>query len=223
MGTSGLMSQFSGLASLAGIQTADDSRKSEALAVLQSEALTEKYISDNHLLPVLFSKKWDEKLGKWRTSDPSKVPTLWKANELFRDEIRVVTSNPKTGIVTVKITWRDPAIAANWANGIVKLTNDYLRNRAIDESERNIAYLTTEAGKTDQVGVKEAIYAILQTQIGKVMLARGSEEYAFRILDKAVPPERASSPRKLLWLIGGFTAGFALGMLTIFVRASGIR
>jgi hypothetical protein len=79
------------------------------------------------------------------------------------------------------------------------MTNDYLRANAIAQSERNIAFLGQEAAKTYVVGVKQAICEILQSEIRKEMLARGSEEYAFRILDRALPPERAASPRKLLW------------------------
>jgi hypothetical protein len=47
-----------------------------------------------------------------------------------------------------------------WANELVRMTNDYLRDQAIQESERNIAYLNDQASKTDAVGAKQAIYAL---------------------------------------------------------------
>lgn len=223
MSGSGGLSQFAGIASLVGLSTGSDSKKSESLAILQSDALTEKYIKDNNLLPILFASKWDSTANKWRTTDPSKIPTLWKANEFFRDKVRTVTTNPKSGIVTLKITWRDPDLAAKWANELVASANDYLRLNAIALSERNIAYLGQEAVKTDVVGVKQAIYEILQSEISKEMLARGNEEYAFRILDRALPPERAASPRKMLWLAGGFFAGLALSVLLVLMRVTRIK
>jgi capsular polysaccharide biosynthesis protein len=214
------LGQLAGLASLAGISTGADSKKAESLAVLQSEALTEKYIRDNDLLPILFQDKWDSSTAKWKVSDPGKVPTVWKGNEFFRDHVRLVVTSPKTSIVTLSISWRDPYLAAKWANDLVDVANDYLRLNAIKQSERNIAYLTEQASKTDAVGVKQAIYQILQAEINKAMLARGSEEYAFRVLDRAVPPERPSSPRKSLWLLGGLVAGFGISTLIVLIRVT---
>ena len=222
-GLSGGLSQVAGLASMVGLSTGNDSKKSESLAVLQSQALTEKYIKDNDLLPVLFASKWDKTANKWRTTNPEKIPTLWKANELFRNDVRTVITNPKSGLVTLKITWRDPFLAAKWANEIVAVANDYLRANAIAQSERNIAFLGQEAAKTDVVGVKQAIYQILQSEISKEMLARGNQEYAFKILDRALPPERAASPRKILWIAGGFFAGTGLSILWVLARTTRLK
>jgi uncharacterized protein involved in exopolysaccharide biosynthesis len=218
-GMNSITSQFAGLASsLTGISVGGDSKKAESLAVLQSEALTEKYIKDNGLLPVLFQNKWDNVAGKWKVSDPEKIPTLWKANEFFKKQVRVVTNNAKTGLVTLTISWKNPEVAAKWANDLVQMTNEYLRSKAIAQSERNIAYLTEQAAKTDAVGVRQAVYSILQTEINKVMLARGSDEYAFRVLDAAVPPERASAPQKLLWTLGGFVVGLSVSVFIVLIR-----
>lgn len=220
-GLSSLTSQFGGLASLAGINVGGDSKKSESLAVLQSEALTENYIQANHLMQVLYEDKWDPAEKKWRVSDPDKVPTLWKANDYFKKRVRAVKTDTKTGLVTLTITWKDPKLAASWANELVQVTNEYLRNKAIDQSERNITYLNEEAAKTDAVGVKEAIYSILQTEINKKMLARGSDEYAFKIIDPAVPPERAASPQKLIWILVGMFAGLFLSAFVVLLRSAG--
>jgi uncharacterized protein involved in exopolysaccharide biosynthesis len=209
---SSIASQFSGLASLAGVSVPNDSKKAESIAVLQSDSLTESYIVKDNLLPVLYSKKWDQVKGTWRDTDPTKLPTLWKANQYFKRSIRSVSTDTKTGIVTLTITWSDPARAATWANGLVTMANTYLRDQAIAVSERNISYLNDEAAKTDAVGVKQAIYAILQSEINKAMLARGSNEYALKVLDPAEPPEAHSSPNVPLWGAVGFigSAGFAL-------------
>jgi uncharacterized protein involved in exopolysaccharide biosynthesis len=218
-GLGGVASQFGGLASLAGISLQNDSKKSESVAVLQSEAMTERYISDNHLLPILFASKWDSTHKTWTTSDPKKTPTLWKANEFFKRTVRSVATDAKTGLVTLTIEWKDPVLAAAWANGLVHYTNEYMRARALEESERNITYLTQAAGGTDIAGVKQAVYTILQTEISRQMLARGTTEYAFKVLDAAVPPERPSSPVKALWLFMGLLGGLALSLLVIIMRA----
>jgi uncharacterized protein involved in exopolysaccharide biosynthesis len=216
-GLSSMASQFSGLASLAGISAQGDSKKSESIAVLQSEALTEKYIQLHNLLPVIYARRWDSQKRQWKTTNPDKIPTLWKANLLFKDKIRVVTTDAKTGLTTMKITWTDPELAARWANDLVKLTNDSLRDQAIVESERNIAYLTGEAQKTTVVGVQQAVYAVLQNEISTMMLARGNEEYALKVIDPAFAPEKPTSPIPGLWVTVGAVLGLLVSCSLVFL------
>lgn len=221
---SSLLSQFGGLASLAGLAPGGETTKrAESLAVLESEALTEKYIQQNDLLPVLFHDSWDARNRRWTETDPRHVPTLWKGNEYFKDKVRSIVTDSKTGLVTLTITWKDPHVAANWANGLVALTNDYLRKKAIEESERNIAYLNAQANKTDVVAVKQAIYTILQTEINKEMLARGSDEYAFKILDPAVAPEKPSNPTLAFMVAIAVFGSLALSVLIAFIRIAWLK
>jgi uncharacterized protein involved in exopolysaccharide biosynthesis len=219
-GLSSLVSQFSGVASLAGLSVGGDSKRAESVAVLQSEALTERYIRDNNLLPLLYQAKWDPQLKGWTEHRPGKIPTVWKAGQFFKKSIRSVTTDTKTGLVTMTITWNDPQTAAKWANDLVSLTNDYLRGKAISESERNIAYLNEQASKTDVVGVKQAIYSILQNEISRQMLARGSDEYALKVIDPAIAPEQQSSPQPVLWTVFGLFVGIVVSLFAVFVRVS---
>jgi uncharacterized protein involved in exopolysaccharide biosynthesis len=215
-----LASELGGVAALAGLSMSADTAKAEALAVLQSEALTERYIAQNNLLPILYANKWDVGRKAWKVDNPDKAPTVWKANRFFDKNIRKITTSPKTGLITMTITWTDPALAARWANEMVKMTNDQLRTKTIDESERNIHYLEDQVAKTNEVEVRRAIYSLMQTEINKGMLARGSLEYALKVLDPAVQPELASSPRKTLWAALGFGGGLFLGIFLAFMRAA---
>jgi len=223
-GMSSLLSNFGGgLASLAGLASGSDTKRAESLAVLQSEALTSKYIQQNDLLPTLFPKAWDAQHQRWLQTDPIVRPTLWKGNQFFKKKVRTVLTDAKTGLVTMTIAWHDPRIAAKWANDLVAMTNDYLRKKAIDESERNISYLNAQAAKTDVVAVKQAIYTLLQTEINKEMLARGNDEYAFKILDPAVAPERPSTPPAWLLALGALFGSLGLSVMIAFVYVCWIK
>jgi capsular polysaccharide biosynthesis protein len=219
-GLGSMVSQFSGLASLAGLAIGGDSKKYESVAVLQSEALTEGYIRDNDLLPVLYPKLWDAAGKRWKVSDPQKIPTVWKATQRFKRSIANVSTDTKTGLVTLTVTWKDAHQAAKWANDLVSKTNDYLRGKAIVESDRNIAYLNSEVVKTDVVGVKTAIFSVLQNEISKEMLARGSDEYALKVVDPAVAPEDPYSPKPVVWTLMGFFSGLLLSVLVAFVSVA---
>jgi uncharacterized protein involved in exopolysaccharide biosynthesis len=213
-----MASQFGGLASLAGLPVSADSKKAESVAVLQSDALTQRYIAQSNLLPVLYRDKWDAARKTWKDPDVLEQPTLWKANQYFKKRIRTVSTDNKTGLVTMTITWSDPKLAATWANDLVRLTNDFLRNQAIAESERNIAYLNQQAAKTDIVGVRQGIYSILQSEINKVMLARGNEEYALKVVDPAFAPEVPSSLSRAVWVVIGFVLGACAAAALVFAR-----
>ena len=218
-GLGAIASEFGGLASLAGITIGADAKKSESLAVLESQALTEKFIHENKLLPVLFSDEWDPQAMKWKTQSADKAPTLWKANRFFKGNVRTVET-AKNGLVTMTITWTDPKAAADWANGIVRMTNEYLRDKAIAEAERNIAYLNEQALKTEIVGVRQAIYRLLESEINQAMIARGNEEFALRVLDPAAVPEVRSSPKPIIWILLAVFGSFLISAFIAFAQVA---
>ncbi len=218
-GLGALAAQYGGLAAMAGITLPGAGKKEEAVAVLQSELLTTNYIRDNNLLPVLFWKDWNPATHRWTTTDPEKMPTLWKANQFFKKHVRKIAEDRKSGLVTLTIQWKDPHVAAQWANGLVKMTNDYLRAKAIREAELNIDYLNEQAKKTTIVEAQRAIYSLMQNELNTEMIARGREEYALKVIDPAFAPEKASSfgPRRL----GAF--GFALGAFLAILGVLGMK
>jgi uncharacterized protein involved in exopolysaccharide biosynthesis len=221
-GLSSIASQFGGLASLAGINVGGDTKKYESVAVLQSEALTENFISSNGLLPILYEDDWDAAKNTWRRGRFSQEPTLWQANRYFK-RLRTVSTDAKTGIITISIKWRDPKLAAAWTNGLVKLTNEYLRGKAIREADGNIAYLNEQATKTDIVAVKQGIYSMIQGEINKAMMAQGTNEFALKVLDPAIAPEKPSSPQLAIWVLAGFFIGsFIAAMAAFFLESRSI-
>jgi uncharacterized protein involved in exopolysaccharide biosynthesis len=209
-GLGALVSQFGGFASAAGLSVSGNDRKNESLAILRSESLTTQFIEQNNLLPVLYADKWDAGHQRWSIDNAGKVPTLWKASEYFRKSLRNLTTDTKTGLSTLTVSWTDPVIAADWANRLVAMANDAIRNRTIKEAERNVAYLNEQVEKTNVVPVQNAISALLEDEIKKIMIARGNNEYAFKVIDPAVAPERPSFPSKMTWVVGGAVLGLVL-------------
>lgn len=209
----GLASVLEESVGLSGILQASDSRKSEIVGVLRSEALTEAFIRKENLLPVLFSDRWDPLKGTWKQDQRAPVPTLWEGNRYFNRYVRTVVAEPRSGLVTLTISWRDPKVAAAWANGLVRLANEYLRTRAIVESERHIAYLQAQAANTNVVAAEQTVYKLLHAEISNEMLTRGTDPYAFRIVDSAFVPEKSASPRVLDWTVAALVAGIMLSTL----------
>lgn len=214
----GLASQFSGLASIAGLALGEGGKSAEIIAVLQSELMTSRFIEKNDLLPVLFSNKWDATTQKWKDDDVDNVPTLWSGNRYFARKVRDVSQDAKTGLVTLTIRWKDPKLAALWANELVAQTNEYLRAKALAESERSVEYLTSQAEQARVVEARRAMNALLEQEINKAMIAQGREEYALRVVDPAVPPEKSANAGKvMLGALFGVLGGI-LALAFVFVR-----
>jgi uncharacterized protein involved in exopolysaccharide biosynthesis len=207
----GAVGQLGGLASLAGIGIGNDDDRSEAIATLRSRALASAFIEQHKLLPMIFQNKWDAASGRWRSKDSDDAPTLNDGYRRFDRKIRSVTEDRRTGIVTVTITWRDPALAAGWANELAARVNREMRDRAIDEARRSLEYLNRELDKTQVVELRQPIYRLIENRINTVMLANVRDEYAFKIVDPATPPDADDYSRPLHWLFA--LAGAILGAL----------
>jgi uncharacterized protein involved in exopolysaccharide biosynthesis len=209
-----LAGQLGGLASLAGVDLTGAEDTAAAVATLKSHQLVSSYIAEMNLLPVLYAKRWDAQTGRWKTSDPDEVPTVWSGERLFSKEIRNVTENRSSGLVTLTIDWKDAAVAARWANDLVARADRALRNDARDRAQRNIAFIEKQLQSTTIVEVRNSLSSMLQGQWNKLMLSEGDSEYAFRVIDPAVVPKReANLPKSvtiLLSMVGGMMVGFAV-------------
>lgn len=225
-GAGSLLSQFGGLAALGGINVGGSGKKAEAIATLQSHGLTENFIRDNNLLPILYADKWDAERKAWKTQDPEEVPTVWKAEKKFAKKIRSIGEDKKTGLVTLTIEWTDAELAAQWAKDLVDRANRDLRAREIKQSQTNLAYLNDQLTKTSVVELQKAIYSLIEAEIKKVMIANGSDEFAFRVVDPPRIAEERSSPKRGLIVAVGLFLGFMLGVvlaLSLPARNNGHR
>jgi len=220
MGMSSALGQFGGLASLAGINIdSRDSRIEESLAVLQSREFIEKFISDHNLLPIFFAEKWDARNERWSVPE-SKVPTPWKGYRYFVEKVLNVDRDRKSGLITVSIAWRSRPAAAAWANEIVERANAEMRVRALNAAVASTQYLEKEREETQLVGTREAINRLIESQIEKKMLASVTKEYAFRVIDRALPADVDDiwKPKRVLLLILGIVGGLIFGIIFVLSR-----
>lgn len=208
----------SNVASMFGI-SGHGSNTAEDVAILKSQILTRNFIVKNDLLPVLYARQWDARASRWRVGDKP-TPTLWKANQLFKHTVRTVTLDEKTDLIRLTITWTNPRLATIWANELILMANDYLRKRAIQEENRDIAYLANEAQQTSIVAVREGIYQIMEQEIANEMIAQGRRQYALRVLDPAFRPQEAVSPSPTLWALSGLLGGLLFSCGWAVFRAS---
>jgi uncharacterized protein involved in exopolysaccharide biosynthesis len=223
-GLGSTLGQLGGIAALAGINIGSpESITEEALAVLRSRQFTEAFIADRKLMPKLFPKKWDARSGNWKVP-ANRAPTLAKANDLFGKKIRSIIQDKKTGLVTLQIDWTNREEAADWANDLVARLNSEMRARAIAQSEASVGYLEKELEKTSLVEAREAVNRLMESQIKQRMFAEVNQEFAFRMIDRAMAPDPDDivRPRRVLMAVEGLLLGLALGAILVLARSSNV-
>ena len=216
-GLAALAGQFGGLASLAGLNIGAEDNVAESIAILKSRALTERFIRERNLLPVIFHDDWDAKKGAWDV-DPDDVPTLARGVERFDKSIRTVNQDVETGLVNLSVDWIDPVLARDWAQGLIAEVNADMRGRAIDQSKRNIEFLKGQLEGTDAVELRTAVYGVMESEMKNAMMAAVRTDFAFEVIDPPVVPEKPAWPNRILLAVVGFFLGGMIGVLTVLMR-----
>lgn len=212
----GGLSQLSGLASIAGVNLSRGDNQ-QPLAVLKSKSLVASYIDSNNLVPIIFAENWDAKTGSWLV-DEERVPDILDAVSRFDEDVRQISDDKKTGLITLRVVWHDPETAARWANELVQAANARLRAQALADAERNVSYLQREIASTGVVTLQESLGKVLESEMQKLLLARGNEEFAFKIIDKATPPKKRYRPYRALVLLFSAFVGLLFASLAVYVK-----
>lgn len=220
---SAALGSLGGLASLAGIGVGTDvsNPTEEALAVLRSPRFTQSFIREEEMLPVLFSKKWDAHAQRWAV-EQSDEPTLGDGLK-YLDDLRTIHQDKKTGLITLQVDWKDPELAAKWANKMVLKLNAEMAQRAVSRTDAYLNYLQEELRSSSVSEMKEAISRLIEAQMKQKMLAKSTGEYSFKVIEVAIPPPIADPirPKKVLMTIVGAIIGTIIGAM--FVIGAGRR
>jgi uncharacterized protein involved in exopolysaccharide biosynthesis len=210
---SGFGEKLGSLAALAGVAAAPArAQSSEAIAVLQSRAFARDFIADNGLVPVFADRPATPANSDAEPAD------MRDAIRFFHENVLRVSEDRDTGHVSLSVQWKDPAVASAWANSLAARINARMRQRALKEAEANVEYLQSELESNKLVPVQQSIGRLLESELQKLMLARGSEDYSFRIVDPATPPDKRARPKRTLIVASATFLGGVLALLVAFAR-----
>jgi uncharacterized protein involved in exopolysaccharide biosynthesis len=248
MGIASLSGQLGGLAGLAGISMQGGSGVATTMATLESRQFLVGLVRERNLKPVLFPDRWDPDAEAWIVEEPGVIdlvssgllpeqdgsasseellpgePTANETYLLLIEDMLTVEQDSSTSLITLSIDWTDPASAATWANALVANANEELRDRAIRDSERSIAYLTQQASQTDISELRSSLFELIEEHMKNMTIAKTQEDYALKVIDPAVAPDPTDQlrPRRGLIVAVGFVVGIFLGALAAFLNA-GLR
>ncbi|MDC0244862.1 Wzz/FepE/Etk N-terminal domain-containing protein [Pseudomonadota bacterium] len=228
------LSQFSGLASMAGInlpQTGGENQVDVALNLVNSKKLLDRLMLYESFLPDLIAAKswnmqtntvtyypdlYDKKNNQWvrEVSLPYKqIPSSQEALKIFSDLVSI-SQDKKTQLIALKVSHLSPVVAQQWSFWILKETNAILANMQIIKSQASIDYLNSQIKITPYSELRTMFYALIQESTKSMMLAKVNPEYVMTTIDPPVIPEMKSQPKRAVICILGALLG---GMLSIFI------
>jgi len=246
-GMSGLLSQYSGVASLAGISlpTESGSKSQEAIARVQSfKFFSTSFLPFVSLKDLVAAKNWDSAnnliiydkklfdsaLNKW-TRKPkyytkTTIPSDQEAFKYYRNSISI-REDKKTSVVSLSVEHVSPYIAQQWAELIIKNIDSSMRNQDRRDAMRSVEFLNSLSPTVNYEEIKKALSSLQQEQMKRLMMIEGNEDYVFKVLDSPIIPEVKSKPQRAFIVILGTFLGTMLGIIltlaSYFYRTSFIK
>lgn len=238
---SSLISQYGGLASMAGVNLPNDGNENKldvALKLIKSKKLLDRLSLYESFLPDLMAAKswnmqtniitydqalYDNKNNKWvrKVSLPFKqIPSSQESLQIFSSLVSI-SHDKKTQLVTLNVDHLSPVVAHQWSIWIVKEINDILANMEISNSQARIDYLNNQIKITPYSELRTMFYELIQESTKSMMLAAVNPEYVLTTIDPPVIPELKSKPQRALICISGTLLGAMLSLLIIIVRKYG--
>ena len=185
--------------------------------VLKSRNLTVRVFENHDLWAVIYPDRYDPVTKRIRpgilerlregSSDP-RPPGKWDSLEAAKD-LLAVTSDRRTGTITVSFDARTPEAAARIVGLYLNEGKSRLQEEALQRARQNKTFLFDQLqGMVDPI-VRDRIYTTYGVEVEKEMLARNREQFGFNLVDAPIPPIRRHSPKRLLTtLLSALTAAF---------------
>jgi uncharacterized protein involved in exopolysaccharide biosynthesis len=206
-GIGGLARQFSGIASVAGIDLGGGGSDREVVrATLSSRETLSEFIAKEGIKSELLKNAPAAVAG---TKLASPAASQWRALETLNKRVEV-DSDKGSGLIRLRVEWYDAETASRWANEIVAFADFRLRQDALKTAEDRLAYMKSRMNEGGAVAVQDAVAQVMVDTLRTIMMAGADREFAIRVVDKAGPPIFPARPRKRL-IIGAF------GALALFV------
>lgn len=237
---SALAGQFSGFASLAGLNLGQgiDQKATIAVEVLTTWDFLEKVVEDHNVKAEIYAAKdwnkttrtlvydddiYDAEANSWNLEDQlmdsDKQPKSWYVYKKLRKNINV-SRNKNTGFITITFEHYSPEFTKKMLDILVKSINLHIKSKDTISAQKNIEFLKDQISKTGVTALQAVFYKLIEEQAKILMLAEAADEYVLKTISPAKTPEVKSKPRRALILCLGMFAGLMIGMFVALLRHS---
>jgi uncharacterized protein involved in exopolysaccharide biosynthesis len=234
---SGMGSQFSGIASMVGINMpVSGSNKSHFVEeTLKSREFTKILLSKYDFSPqiiatkdfiknsseIIFdediynskSKKWIRKPNKHRGT----IPTYLEVHSVLMKSLSVQVDK-ESKFITLSFSHKSPVFAKDFLVNTIQELNQITKTKDQLESLKAIDYLEDEILKIQQKDMLNSINSLISLQLKTKMLSKIKDDYLLSIIDPPYIPEIRSSPNRAMICIFFTFFGALLGIIITIVR-----
>lgn len=232
-----LASQFGGVASLAGIDLGQspESGQTKALALLQSRTFLYSFIEkydirdeiiagvgwDRHKNKVIFDDDLYREVNKsWVREVKYPLETVPTNREVYEKLIvnhLTIMENEDTNTVSISFTFYSPQFAKEMIDFLIVELNENLKKQDLLDAEKSIKFLNSELSNTNNVGIQNIFFNLIDKNYQTLMLTKIRDDYAFSILDPAVTPETRYGPNRIgIVILGGALGGILSFLLLLY-------
>jgi len=235
-GMGGMLGQYSGMASLAGISLPSESgsKAQEAIARIQSfEFFSNYFLPQIKLENLMAVKKWNQASNtltyeesafnsesrQWlrKVSPPkSNIPSSQEAYRKYT-AIMSVNEDKKTQFVTLSVEHESPFIAQQWVEIMMDQIDQVMRDQDRQTAMQSIEFLNSLAPTVNYEEIKQALSSLQQEQMKRLMMVEANDNYIFKVLDSPIVPEMKLKPKRSLIVILGSMLGMMLSVLGVLV------
>jgi uncharacterized protein involved in exopolysaccharide biosynthesis len=120
-------------------------------------------------------------------------PSDWKLYKAMLDRFDC-TYDYKSGNLTLTFIDPDRELAQKVLDIYIVSLRDQLRSREVKEAKAAVESLDDEAGKTPDSLLKGQLYELVARQVQRQKLAEVQADFAFRVIESPIAPEKADSP-----------------------------
>ena len=230
------LSEFSGLASLAGVNL-DNAGSSlfKMMAIIESREFVKHLITFDDVLPSIMAAKsydassqelyfdpevYDSETKTWTREVPvnrALEPSYLEAHKEYLEMISMV-KDKLTGHISIGVEHVSPVFAKEFLTLIIQEANNLNRDIDIESSSKALTYLTAELSQTPQLEVKKSISKLIEHQFETRMMASIHDDYVLIPLEPPFIPERKSGPiRSLIVILSTLVAGL-VSVMTVLIR-----
>ena len=226
------LSQYSGLAAMAGItlpSSSGEDKAAQMMELIKSRKFVKHLMTFENILPSILAAKsynnstqellFNQKLyeSETKTWKNKEIPSYLKAHSAYLNMLSIA-QDKKTGFIYINIEHISPVFAKDFLELIIRESNELVRKKDMEESKQGLEYLTSELSKTPFVEIKESINALIEVQLETQMLAQINQDYILIEIEPPFIPEQKSKPTRSFICVIGTMLGGILGVLIVLIR-----
>ncbi len=219
-GSNSMMSNYSGIASLAGLSlpsSLDTDKTSLALAVLESRSFVAEFLTNRRACPIIVgAKSWlpeSQSLALYAdyTSEsgqlvkPSDIDIAVFEEECIDrfQELFSVSQDSKTGFVSISLKHVSPVFARDLLLELITEINEEIRTRDITDANAAVKYLSEQSSTVQFAEIKEALFGLLQANVETAMFANVRSDYVFQLIDEPRLALNPVEPSRIVYALMG--------------------